>query len=114
MSLRPTILRHSLPLLPHHSFTRHTLALALSSLPPSHPAHRAQPVPHHAIDTLFGTGNVDPGQALVRAWDAEGRKHMVGEEGGVIEALGERLRWSAEVGEHLVEVSVVLRENRAQ
>lgn len=107
MSLRSTILRHSLPLLPIHSFTRQTLSLALNSLPPSHPDYRPDPTPEGMIDTLFGEGIKAPGQTLVEAWEAEGRKSMEEKDvkDGVGSTLRGRLRYSAEVGEHLVEVS---------
>lgn len=108
MSLRTKILQHSLHLLPVHSFSRRTLSLALSSLPSSHPDFQPSPTPESVIDTLFGEGISAPGDALVYAWEEAGRGRM--EEGdpstGVKGLLEERLRYSAEVGEHLVEVSL--------
>ena len=106
MSLRTKILHHSLPLLPTHSFTRHTLALALTSLPSSHPDHRADLTADTIIDTLFGEGVSAPGKALVEAWEKEGIERMIADDGlrGLSGILGDRLRWSASVGEHLVEV----------
>jgi len=106
MSLRSKILHHALPLLPAHSFTRQTLSLALSSLPTSHPDHRPDPTAEGVIDTLFGEGITAPGQALVEAWDEQGRARMeaVDAKGGVRGMLRDRLGYSAGVGEHLVEV----------
>ncbi|CAD6584761.1 MAG: hypothetical protein TREMPRED_003953 [Tremellales sp. Tagirdzhanova-0007] len=110
MSLRTKILHHSLHLLPTHSFTRQTLSLALSALPSSHPDHRADPTTDAIIDTLFGAGVSAPGKALVEAWENEGIERMVVDEGprGLGAILGDRLSWSADVGDHLVEAYALL------
>ncbi|ORY31922.1 hypothetical protein BCR39DRAFT_479444 [Naematelia encephala] len=107
MSLRATILSHSLPHLPTHSFTRSTLVHALTALPPSHPDYREPQVVENAIDTIFGPGNVGAAKALVEAWEDAGRDDMTGKQGGLKEILQRRLEWSAAVGEHLVEVSCI-------
>jgi hypothetical protein len=60
------------------------------------------------LDTLFGTGPVGCGKALVEAWEEEGSRRM-GLEEDIEERLRERLRYSAEVGEHLVEVGLYKR-----
>ena len=106
MSLRSKILQHALPRLPTHSFTRHNLSLALTSLPPSHPDYRPDPTPEGMIDTLFGEGLLAPGQALTEAWEKEGRDGMqrADVQEGVSGILRGRLRWSAAVGENLVQV----------
>jgi hypothetical protein len=102
MSLRSTILTHSLPLLPTYSFTRQTLTHALSSLPPDHASYRPEPLSDSVVDTLFGPGP-SAGKALVEAWEDEGLSRM--DKGkGVGDMLERRLSYSAEVGEHLVEV----------
>ena len=101
-SLRSIILHHSLPLLPSRSFTRQTLAIALSCLPPSHPDHRSTPLSDSIIDTIFGNGPTAPGHALVDAWQEVGVGGMEG--ASVRERLKSRLGYSAGVGEHLVEV----------
>jgi hypothetical protein len=116
MSLRSTILKHSIPLLPTHSFTRHTLSISLSSLPASHPDHRSAPVDPGVIDTVFGEGTTTPCRALVTAWEEAGLTSMSDDAGSGIEGTGtskervkirlrQRLRYSARLGEHLVEVS---------
>ena len=114
MSLRTKILHHSLHLLPTHSFTRQTLSLALSALPSSHPDHRADPTTDAIIDTLFGAGVSAPGKALVEAWENEGIERMVVDEGprGLGAILGDRLSWSADVGDHLVEVGCLVLQTR--
>lgn len=107
MSLRTKILSHSLPLLPTHSFTRQTLSLALSRLPSGHPDHQAEPISETVLDTIFGDGNA-ASKALVQRWEEEGVNTMLAESsstGRIMEArLKSRLTYSAEVGEHLVEV----------
>ena len=122
MSLRVSVLQQALPLLPQHSFTRQTLSLALSSLRPdlTHPSEslgrdaqfpQAEVVTHYrvenVIDTLFGTGSIAPGKALVEAWQEAGLKDMeeAGPSSKLSDRLGRRLRYSSTVGEHLVEVS---------
>lgn len=108
MSIRAKILTHSLPLLPTQSFTRQTLSLALSRLPSDHPDHQAEPVSETVLDTVFGDGNA-ASKALVQRWEEEGVDSMLAESsstGRILEArLKSRLTHSAEVGEHLVEVS---------
>ncbi|GFZ50649.1 hypothetical protein JCM24511_08407, partial [Saitozyma sp. JCM 24511] len=106
MSLRSTILTHSLPLLPTYSFTRQTLTHALSSLPSDHPSYRPEPLSESVVDTLFGPGP-SAGKALVEAWEHEGLSRM--DKGkGVQDMLERRLSYSAEVGEHLVEAYALL------
>lgn len=104
MSLRNTILKHSLPLIPRHSFTRQTLSLSLPSLPSDHPDHKPE-INDTIIDTLFGQGIAAP-KALVGAWQENGLENMEGE--AVEDRLKSRLRYSAEVGAHLVEVGHTL------
>ena len=100
-TLRTTILRHALPLVPTHSFTRQALVNALPSLPPSHPDHR-DALPESVIDTLFDAGSSAPAQALVSAWEEEGLTSLQGQH--VRDRLRHRLSYSSQVGEHLVEV----------
>lgn len=110
MSLRAKILTHSLPLLPTHSFTRQTLALALSRLPSDHPDHRVEPIPDSVLDTLFGDGRAAP-KALVQRWEEEGIEPMEAESGskpsiaGLESRLRSRLTYSAGLGHYLPEVS---------
>ncbi|RXK37659.1 hypothetical protein M231_05071 [Tremella mesenterica] len=105
MSFRQTILNHSLPLIPKHSFTRSTLSYSLSSLPTSHPSYRP-PLEDSVIDTIFGPGHIAC-KALVDAWEEEGLKRLSIVESGSEEKLEDilkrRLKYSYEVGEHLVE-----------
>lgn len=111
MSLRAKILTHSLPLLPTHSFTRQTLSLALSRLSADHPDYISEVTPDSTLDTLFGDGSAGP-KALVRRWEEEGLEKMSAEpeasgSGGskpLDRRLRARLSFSADVGEHLVEV----------
>ena len=141
-SLRASILHHSLPLLSTHSFTRHTLTLALASLRPdltssSTPLHanteqeastkrtkstkvsRSKQKTHtkaeasslasdNVLDTLFGSGTA-PARALVRAWEDEGISKITQRPGDMRDRLRSRLEYSAQVGEHLVEVSAIQR-----
>ncbi|KAK1926254.1 hypothetical protein DB88DRAFT_544500 [Papiliotrema laurentii] len=105
MALRTSILKHALPLVPQHSFTRHTLLLALPSLDPAHPDYQPD-VSESVIDTLFGNGNTAPARALVDAWVGEGLHAVQG--ANTRERLKNRLRYSSLVGEHLVEAYAVL------
>lgn len=100
-SVRLQILKHALPLLPVHSFSRQSLLRSLPSLDPSHPDYRND-IPESIIDTLFGPGNTGASQALVEAWHLEGLHSLHGT--NVRERLKSRLRFSSQVGEHLVEV----------
>ncbi len=120
MSLRSTILRHSLPLLPTYSFSRQTLQNALTHLPANHPDHRDQAeIPLSVIDTLFGDSEVSAGKALVEAWETRGRQGMsqdlrrgsqdgARKEDDVASLLARRLAYSSTIHEHLVEVSLVI------
>ncbi|KAI9635983.1 uncharacterized protein MKK02DRAFT_44682 [Dioszegia hungarica] len=113
MSLRAKILTHSLPLLPTHSFTRQTLALALSRLPSDHPDHRVEPIPDSVLDTLFGDGRAAP-KALVQRWEEEGIEPMEAESGskpsiaGLESRLRSRLTYSAGLGHYLPEAYSIL------
>lgn len=125
MSLRTSILTHALPLISTHSFTRAALSASLTRLPSDHPDARSTPVNEAALDTLYGEGN-GAALALVQRWAEEGSKTMMspsdgsslaegsasassakgkGREQRLGDMLARRIDYSAEVGEHLVEVS---------
>jgi hypothetical protein len=71
-------------------------------LPSDHSSYRPEPLSESVVDTLFGPGP-SAGKALVEAWEHEGLSRM--DKGkGVQDMLERRLSYSAEVGEHLVEV----------
>jgi ubiquinone biosynthesis protein COQ9 len=108
-TFRTQILRNALPLIPTKSFTRQTLLTSLSSLPPSSStAPSSTHTDHDAIlDTIFGAGPSAPAKALLEAWEQEGATQMQ-KLGEIEERLEERLAYSAEVGEHLGEVSSIL------
>ena len=120
MALRSKILHHALPLIPAHSFTRPCLTYALSSLPTDHPDHRP-PLEDSVVDTIFGPGST-ASRGLVDAWEEAGLHHMVdggtapasvvskkGKEKALEGLLERQLKYSSNVGEHIVEVCPFLR-----
>ena len=100
MSLRQSILTNALPHIPRHSFTRQAL-LCVTPRP-------------ELLGSIVGD---NPERALVAQWAAEGLRAMgdgrqvskgksqrdVDFE-AVKRALERRIRWSSDVGEHLVQV----------
>jgi hypothetical protein len=109
MSLRTNILKHAIPHLPEHSFTLQPLLISLNSLPANHPDRNDKVTPE-VLDVLFGS-ELNARQELVKAWEEEGLREMVGNDlpkgSPEIEAVGEilarRLEYSSRIGEHLVE-----------
>lgn len=125
-SLRTRILHHALTHVPEHSFTLRPLINSLSSLPTSHADHD-ETVSTEVLDVLFGS-ELNARQELVRAWETEGLKSMTNFEpkqlagssksnprelDTIAEVLRQRLEYSARIGEHLVEVSLVPSISRA-
>lgn len=108
--MRNALLKHAIPLVRKHGFTRQTLSLAALSLPTPH----AEPLPETAVSALFGPGD-EARETLIQAWLEEGihqmgkRARVDAEEkvkGGVSvrDALRERLAWNEPVLAHLPEV----------
>ena len=109
MSLRTQILKHALPHVPEQSFTLRPLLDSLSNLPKDHP-DRNDTITPEVLDVIFGS-ELNARRELVKAWEKEGLRDMVGFEipkGPELELVGEilarRLEYSSRIGEHLVEV----------
>lgn len=110
MTLSKTVLSNALAFVPRYSFTRQAL---LAATP--------QAAQADLVESLFGTGE-EPARNLVREWEEQGLGAMAlpATEGkGIIargkaqrevdfaalkSALGRRIQWSSDVGEHLVQV----------
>jgi hypothetical protein len=113
MALRSAILKAAIPLVPEAGFTRAALSAGLASLPSSSSKVSDDAGRDAVIDTLFGGAAAsDAPRALVQAWEEEGRAAMHGVGKGdalerLVTVLGRRLEWSASVGEHLLDVSLV-------
>ncbi|KIJ52575.1 hypothetical protein M422DRAFT_776199 [Sphaerobolus stellatus SS14] len=100
------LLKHAVPLVRTHGFTRTALSLANVSL---HNSSQPEPLPDTAVTALFGKGD-DARRTLIRAWMHEGLNHM-GEPGKKIDvrtALRNRLEWNEDALEYLPEAFAVL------
>ncbi|KAF8591057.1 hypothetical protein K439DRAFT_1627149 [Ramaria rubella] len=112
--MRSALLRHALPLVRTHGFTRQTLSLAALSLPTPH----TEPLSETAVSALFGPGE-EARKTLIKAWLNEGINSMgrkdTGDKGekirgsvSVRDALKDRLAWNEPVLEHLPEAFALL------
>lgn len=108
--MRNVLLRHAIPLVRTHGFTRQALSIAALSLPTPH----CEPLSETAVSALFGPGD-EARKTLIRAWLGEGIDRMGqcdGAEGGektqsiipIQDALKNRLKWNEPVLNHLPEV----------
>jgi hypothetical protein len=76
-TLRQTILRNAIPVVPQQSFTRSALLSSIRQLPLATPSPSVSPVqtPEALIESLFGKG-VEPEKSLVKEWEAQGLQSM--------------------------------------
>ena len=98
------IIKHAIPLIPTHGFTRKTLSLAAITLHGS----LSKPLADSAINSLFGVGD-RARIALIDGWLEEGRRDMgqLPDAGphSVSGLLKRRLRWNEPVLPYLSEAS---------
>lgn len=91
MSSPSLLLKHAIPLIRTHGFTRTTLSLA---------GNAASPLSDTAVTALFGRGD-EARKTLVRAWLKEGLEQMGNvEQNGkmtIQAALKQRLKWNDDV-----------------
>lgn len=111
MSLSKSILSKAIKNVPRYSFTRQALLAATSSTEQS-----------DLLESVFGSG-IEPERALVREWEEQGLKAIAPTPSSSVtvtvpkgksqrevdfealrSALERRIRWSSDVGEHLVQV----------
>lgn len=110
--MRNVLLRHAIPLVRIHGFTRQALSVAATSLPTPHP----EPLSDTAVSALFGSGD-EARKTLIQAWLDEGISRMGRRENdeaekikgsvSVKDALKDRLRWNEPVLHHLPEVCLI-------
>lgn len=76
-TLRHTVLRNAIPLVPQHSFTRAALLSSIRQLPVATASADSSPLqtPEALLESLFGKG-VEPEKSLVREWEAQGLQSM--------------------------------------
>lgn len=98
-NLRLQILRHALPLIKSHGFTRQALASAVLSLP-----NHSEPLSDTAVSSLFGSGD-SARSTLISYWLEEARNDMSIKKGASIGAiLKHRLQRNEPVLSYLPEV----------
>ena len=107
--MRNALLRHAIPLVRTHGFTRQALSFAALSLP-----NHTEPLSEMAVSALFGPGD-EARKTLIQAWLEEGINRMGwrngDDDGGqakgsvpIREALKDRLKWNEPVLDQLPEV----------
>ncbi|KLO09743.1 hypothetical protein SCHPADRAFT_833572 [Schizopora paradoxa] len=102
-NLTAQILRHALPLVKSHGFTRQALASAVLSLP-----GHSEPLSDTAVNSLFGSGDAAR-TTLIKYWLEEGLEEMGGKKGSSINSiLKHRLQWNEPVLPYLPEAFAVL------